>query len=388
MVIGTSLALLFIEVVRKISSDKSGKVFKMETTEKQASLTFYKFIIQSLPVAVVTVDSQLKITGFNPWAEELIGYSAEEAVGRYCGEILQGGMCHSECPLRRVLNNQHRIVRIETTVRSKWGETIPVMMNTAALLDEDGKLIGGLEAFQDTRRLKALEREKANLISMFAHDMKSPLVAIQGFVRRLLARTPDMGEEKGDKYLEIIREEASKLEFLVDDFLELSRLQTGKLKLNFSATSLDKQLLELFEAYQPRAAQAGIELRLENKEALPIIEADGDRLRRVFTNLLDNALKFAKQRGTVTIATEQTDQDVRIKIMDEGIGIDERELLYVFDPFHRGRDVGDREGFGLGLAAVKTIVEGHKGRVIVESELGKGAVFTVILPKGRINEMF
>ena len=388
MVIGTSLALLFIELVRKISSDKSGKVFKMETTEKQASLTFYKFVIQSLPVAVVTVDSQLKITGFNPWAEELTGYSAEEAVGRYCGEILQGVMCHSECPLRRVLKNQHRIVRIETTVRSKWGETIPVMMNTAALLDEDGKLIGGLEAFQDIRRLKALEREKANLISMFAHDMKSPLVAIQGFVRRLLARTPDMGEEKGDKYLEIIREEAGKLEFLVDDFLELSRLQTGTLKLNFSATSLDKQLLELFEAYQPRAAQAGIELRLENKEALPIIEADGDRLRRVFTNLLDNALKFAKQRGTVTIATEQTNQDIRIKIMDQGIGIDERELLYVFDPFHRGRDVGDREGFGLGLAAVKTIVEGHKGRVIVESELGKGAVFTVILPKGRINEMF
>jgi len=388
VVIGTSLALPLIELVRKISSDKSGKVFKMETLEKQASLTFYKFIIQSLPVAVVTVDSQLKITGFNPWAEGLTGYSAEEAVGRYCGEILRGGMCHSECPLRRVLNNQHRIVRIETTVRSKRGETIPVMMNTAALLDEDGKLIGGLEAFQDIRRLKALEREKANLISMFAHDMKSPLVAIQGFAGRLLTGTSDMGEEKRDKYLEIIREEAGKLEFLVDDFLELSRLQTGKLKLNFSATSLDKQLLELFEAYQPRAAQVGIEFRLENKEALPIIEADGDRLRRVFTNLLDNALKFAKKRGTVTIATEQTDQDVMIKIMDEGIGIDERELLYVFDPFHRGRDVDDREGFGLGLAAVKTIVEGHKGRVIVESELGKGSVFTVILPKGRINETF
>jgi PAS domain S-box-containing protein len=360
----------------------------METAEKHSDLTFYKFVIQSLPVAVVTVNSELKVTGFNPWAEGLTGYSAEEALGRYCGKILQGGMCHSECPLRQVLKNQHRIVQIETTVRSKWGETIPVRMSTAALLDEHGKLIGGLEAFQDISRLKALEREKGNLISMFAHDMKSPLVAIQGFAGRLLVRSPDLGEEKRDKYIEIIREEAGKLEFLVDDFLELSRLQTGKLKLNFSATSLDKQLLELFEAYQPRAAQAGIELRLEKKEALPIIEADADRLRRVFTNLLDNALKFAKKRGTVTIATEQTDRDVRIKIMDEGIGIDEGELLYVFDPFHRGRDVDDREGFGLGLAAVKTIVEGHKGRVIVESELGKGSVFTVILPKSRINETF
>ncbi|MEJ2365132.1 MAG: HAMP domain-containing sensor histidine kinase, partial [Deltaproteobacteria bacterium] len=205
---------------------------------------------------------------------------------------------------------------------------------------------------------------------------------------RLLARTSDLGAEKQDRYLEILREEAGKLEFLVDDFLELSRLQTGKLKLNFSATSLDKLLLELIEAYQPRGAQAGIELKLERKEALPIIEADADRLRRVFSNLLDNALKFAKEIGTVTIATEQTDRDVRIKIIDEGIGIDERELLYVFDPFHRGRDVDDREGFGLGLAAVKTIVEGHKGRVIAESELGKGSAFTVVLPKGRINETF
>ena len=152
----------------------------METAEKYSDLTFFKFVIQSLPVAVATVNSQLNITGFNPSAEGLTVYSAEEALGRYCGEILQGGMCHSECPLRRVLHNQRRIVRIETTVRGKWGETIPVRMNTAALLDEDGKLIGGLEAFQDISRLKALQREKANLISMFAHDMKSPAVAIQG----------------------------------------------------------------------------------------------------------------------------------------------------------------------------------------------------------------
>ena len=140
----------------------------METAEKHSDLTFYKFVIQSLPVAVVTVDSQLKITGFNPSAEGLTGYSAEEALGRYCGKILQGGMCHSECPLRRVLKNQHRIVQIETTVRSKWGETIPVRMSTAALLDEHGKLIGGSEAFQDISRLKALERAKGNLISPFA----------------------------------------------------------------------------------------------------------------------------------------------------------------------------------------------------------------------------
>jgi len=119
----------------------------------------------------------------------------------------------------------------------------------------------------------------------------------------------------------------------------------------------------------------------KNEEELPVIEADADRLRRVFTNLLDNALKFSKGRGTVTISTHETDKDVVIKVRDQGIGISTGDLPYIFDPFHRGQVGEETEGFGVGLAAVKTIVEGHGGQVLVESELGKGSVFTVVLPK-------
>jgi signal transduction histidine kinase len=190
-----------------------------------------------------------------------------------------------------------------------------------------------------------------------------------------------MAEEKREKYLEIIRREAGKLDHLINDFLEFSRLQTGKLSLNLGATSLDKELLELFEAYHPRASQSGIELKLENSEDLPLIEADAARLRRVLTNLLDNAFKFTVGKGTVTILTEQTDHDVSIKIMDEGRGIDAEDLHAVFEPFHRGRYAEEIGGIGLGLAVVKAIVEAHGGRVLLESELGKGSVFTVILPK-------
>jgi PAS domain S-box-containing protein len=349
-------------------------------------LAFYKFVIQSLPVAVVTVNAELKITGFNPWAEKLTGYSAKEVLGRYCGDILQGGMCHRECPLRTVLNRQDPVVRIETTIQNKMGVTIPVRMSTAALLDEEARLIGGLEAFQDISQLKALEREKANLMSMFAHDMKSPLIAIQGFVLRLLARTTDMAAEKRDNYLEIIRKEAGKLEFLINDFIEYTRLQTGTINLNLNVTSLDQELQELVEAYQPRAAKCGIELKLEFKENLPLIEADAPRLRRVFMNLLDNALKFTEGEGTVTILTQQSDYEVSVKVIDEGIGIDPREHRSVFEPFQRGKDAEKTEGFGLGLAGVKSIVEAHGGRVLMESELGKGSVFTVILPKSKNEE--
>ncbi len=348
-----------------------------------SGLTFYRFIIDSLPVAVVAVSSDLKITGFNPWAEGVTGYSAKEAMGRYCSEILQCEKCKMNCPMRTVLNRQKPIVRAETTIRNKYGETMPVRMNTAGLFDNDGKLIGGLTAFQDISYLKALEREKANIISMIAHDMKSSLVIIGGFVLRLLNKGADFAEEKQQKYLKIIKKEGNKLESLVNDFLEFSRLQTGKLKLNFSATSLDEILLELFEAYQASSLQHGLRLELKNEVALPIIDVDADRLRRVFTNLLDNALKFSKQKGAITITTQETDQDIIVRVIDEGVGIDPRDIPYIFDSFHRGQDKGKREGYGLGLAVVKAIVEGHGGRILVESELDKGSVFSVVLPKDR-----
>jgi PAS domain S-box-containing protein len=346
------------------------------------ALTLYRFIIDSLPVAVTTVDSELKITSFNPWAEKVTGYSEKQAMGRYCGDILQGAMCHTQCPVRTVLGCQHPIARVETTIQNKWGENIPVKMNTAALLDDHGKLIGAVEAFQDISDLKGLEFEKANLVSMIAHDMKSPLVTIRAALR-LLNKGPHIGEYKQKRYLQAISKESNRLLLLIKDFIEVSHLQARTLDFNFGPTSLDEQMLELLNTYVPRASQRGIEMKIESPRALPMIKADARRLRRVFTNLLDNALKFSKKQGTVTIKTQQTDQEVIVKIMDQGIGIDPKDLPHIFYPFYRGEHKRKRDGYGLGLAAVKAIVEGHGGRVLVRSELGKGSVFSVVLPKLR-----
>ena len=346
-------------------------------------LNFHRFLINSLPIAVVTVNSEFKITGFNNWAEQLTGYREKEAVGHHCGEILKGGMCNINCPLKSVIKKRQNVVRVDTTIIDRSGKIIPVQMNTAGLFDDEGRLLGGLEAFQDISRLKALEREKANLISMFAHDIKSSLTIIGGFVLRLIKRRSGLDEEKKIKYLDIMKNETGRLTFLVNDFLEFSRLETGKLKLEFSATSLDKELMELFDAYQVKAKQAGIHLKLENEAELPIIEADANRLRRVFGNLLDNALKFSKKGSTIAILTDQTQKDIIVKIKDEGVGIDPEDLPHIFEIFNRGKSTAKREGFGLGLATVKAILEAHGGRVLVKSELGKGSTFKVILPKER-----
>jgi len=139
-------------------------------------------------------------------------------------------------------------------------------------------------------------------------------------------------------------------------------------------------LLELFDVYRSLAADRGIELILRDEETLPIIEADAERLRQVFTNLLDNALKYSTEGGRVTVEMQETDEDVRVRVTDQGPGIDPDDLPYIFDPYHRGKDSGRKGGYGVGLAAVKAIVEGHGGKVLVESEMGKGSAFTVVLP--------
>jgi len=197
----------------------------------------------------------------------------------------------------------------------------------------------------------------------------------------LLKNTAYRDEIKQEKYLGIIQNETEKLDSLVSDFLAFARLQTGKLKLNFQATTLDKELMELFDAYQSKAAQSGVKLELRNEKSLPVIEADPDRMRRVFTNLLDNALKFSTKGGTITISTEETVREVLISIRDEGQGIDPEDLPFIFDIFHRGKHAVEKPGQGIGLATVKAIVEGHGGKVTVKSKLGEGSTFTVILPK-------
>ncbi|MBW1903262.1 MAG: ATP-binding protein [Deltaproteobacteria bacterium] len=141
--------------------------------------------------------------------------------------------------------------------------------------------------------------------------------------------------------------------------------------------------MELYDAYQTKAARSHINLEFQTGEALSVIEGDAKRLRRVFTNILDNAFKFSKENTKITLISEENKQASIVKIKDQGCGIDPRDLPYIFDAFHRGRDAKRYEGSGVGLAAAKTIVEAHGGRINVESELGKGSVFTVVLPKTR-----
>jgi len=275
---------------------------------------------------------------------------------------------------------------MHTSIRTKQGSRIPIRSSTAGLFDDAGQLIGGVKVFQDSTEIEAFARHRSNLILMFAHDMKSPLVAIQGFAQRMLKKRDALTPERHFAYLKIIAKEAEKLERLVSDFLDFTCVETGVLKLNLAAVNLDKELLDLMEVYQSRFTDAGITLQVAEVGKLPVIEADAYNLRRVFTNLLDNALKFSPSGTVVTIRAEEAEQEIVVQVHDQGMGIPQEDVPFIFNPFYQGWEQGKQRGYGLGLAGVDAIVKGHGGRVLVTSQMYKGSVFTIILPKKRPNK--
>ena len=213
-----------------------------------------------------------------------------------------------------------------------------------------------------------MEREKNNFISMVAHDMKSPLVAIGGLIRRLQKEQACKNDEKLQEYFRVIGDADERLEALVQEFLEYSRLESGSLKLELAETAVEDILQKTIAAYRSRAEEKKIGLFYDYHPLSPV-KADAGHLQRVFTNLLDNAVKYSDKNSEV------------IRFQDGGWGIAPEQLPYIFDAFHRAESKKKSSGHGLGLAAVKAIIQQHGGRVSVESKLGKGSIFTVQLPK-------
>ncbi|MCB2190936.1 MAG: PAS domain S-box protein [Deltaproteobacteria bacterium] len=369
-----------IETVRDVTKRKN-----MEEALR-ASAAKHRALVQSLPVGMISVDPEFKITEINSQGEKILGYKQNEVLGRPCGDVLRAEVCHGKCPIRGSLNRGEPTGPIDTTFLTKDGVRKAVRLRASGLYDLEGSLVGGVEIFQDVTELKTMERERANLVSMFAHDMKSPLVGIQGFALRLLKKGDQSTAEKQQKYLEIIRREAAQLEKIINDFLDFTRLETGNLKLNFSAVYLDKEFLELWEAFQPRFDQEEVGLSMVGTETLPVIQGDAANLRRAFTNLLDNALKYSEAGTQVRVEAEAADDTVVLRFIDQGAGITPEELPYIFDMFYRAASHGKQPGHGLGLAGVEAIVKGHGGRVIVSSEIGKGSVFSVMLPVNQPEE--
>ena len=335
------------------------------------------FILDSIPVAMVSMDANLTITSFNKRAEQLTGYTAKEAIGKPCHTILHSSRCAENCPLQTVQEGDMG-TGLEAEFINRYHEHIQVRIGTAAIEDDKGNFMGFLEVIEDISRKKSLEREKNNFLFMVAHDMKSPLIAIQGLTRRIREHHDEMSKEHLNEYLKIITKASEQLEEQVKDFLTYSLQATANIKLKIEDVTVSGLINALVKRHQPLASEKKLTITQDFSSAGQI-QADTQQLQRVFENLLDNAIKFAATAGKISISSQETDDEFIVKFKDNGPGIAAEELPFIFDAFYQS--ASGNNGHGLGLSAVKAIIREHGGRVSVKSNPGEGTTFTVRLPK-------
>ena len=345
--------------------------------------TIHDIIINNLPHGFSLVDKDGVIVEFNRAAETITGYSKGDVIGRSHMEIFHGTSDSSKCPLMQfAFNKKKSIDSLESTLKRKTGETIMLSVAIFPIYDTDGSFMGGVELFMDISARKKREREHKNLLSMFAHDMKNPVVIARGFLARLLSQKAGMVNDTQREYFETIDVELKRLHELISDFLQFSRFEAKEYVPVLSPFNLGETLTEHIENIRVEADRKNIKVSLDIPPGLPTeLPADGSMVCRVIANLLDNAIKYTDQGGTVTISLADKDDHIIVSIRDTGVGIASEHLPYIFDAFYR---VGnDSKGSGLGLFISKTIVEAHGGDIWVESMPSKGSTFSFALPKRR-----
>ena len=232
------------------------------------------------------------------------------------------------------------------------------------------------------KRVESSQQSQRDFVANVSHELKTPLTSIQGFAQAILDDTADTPEVR-KQAAQIIYNESARMHRMALDLLDLARLEAGTADLKMAAVDVGVLLRSIVEKFSPQATQAGVDLQLHVPDNLPALMADGDRLAQVFTNLVDNALKFTPANGHVTLSAKKTGAELELSVTDSGFGVESEALSRLFDRFYQvdsSRARGAGHGAGLGLAIVKEIVQAHGGKIGVRSQVGHGTTFTIQLP--------
>jgi signal transduction histidine kinase len=254
--------------------------------------------------------------------------------------------------------------------------------------DELGALAANVNRMNDEldrlyRELETTSQHKSEFLASMSHELRTPLNAIIGFSQALRERMFGELNDKQEEYLDDILSSAHHLLSLINDVLDLSKVEAGQVELEVAPFSLRSALERGVVMVKERATTNDVRLTLEADPHVDFVEADERRIRQVIFNLLSNAVKFTPEGGRVDVSSAQLNGEVHVSIADTGPGIAREDQARIFEEFQQ-TDVGakEREGTGLGLALSKRLIELHGGRLWVESELGQGSTFTFTLPTG------
>lgn len=254
----------------------------------------------------------------------------------------------------------------------------------APIIGENSSWKGTVLVFHDITELKKLEKMRKDFVANVSHELKTPITSIKGFSETLLDGASN-DEEVLETFLTIILKESERLQSLLQDLLDLSKIEETTFALNRQDFNIVNLLDEITTLLTSRSKEKAINLQFDktNLSNEIVINADFDRIKQLFINVINNAITYSPENGQVTIKLEAMEDVVNVYITDTGIGIAEREIPRIFERFYRVDKARSRDsgGTGLGLAIVKHIVEAHNGQINVKSVLGKGTTFIITLPK-------
>jgi PAS domain S-box-containing protein len=275
-------------------------------------------------------------------------------------------------------------ISYETRITTRDGAEVPVEVHAKLIKRGDEQFVYWVQ--HDLSDRLALEELRDDLMSMIVHDLRSPLANIMSSLEILRSALP-ADDEMVASLLTIALRAAGRLSRLVDSLLDLRRLEAGEIGLQRLPVALDTLLMEAVEQVQPMAASKNLNLRTVLALDLPPAAADADLLRRVVVNLLDNAIKYTPQGGSITLGTKRTGSTITVSVRDTGPGVPEGEHERIFDKFTRVQREAAPKGLGLGLAFCKLAIEAHGGRIWVDSGRGGGATFYFTLPLAATAEL-
>ncbi|MEP7188363.1 MAG: ATP-binding protein, partial [Roseiflexaceae bacterium] len=282
-------------------------------------------------------------------------------------------------PLLRSIEHGEACRAIELTVEQPDGQRVPLLVTSVPVHTEEGSLRGAVAVFQDLRLIREVERLKSDFVALVSHELRTPLTAIQGCVQTLLGGG-EADPARTHAFLQIIAEQGDRLQELIDNLLSLSQVEAGALRLRRDLVQPQPLIQGVLRQLRDRLS--GLRVQADLAPGLPPISADGRRIEQVLFNLLDNACKFSRPGGAITVRAEHSGNMVIVTVVDQGPGIPLAERERIFERFYQLEQPSTRNvgGSGLGLAICKAIVEAHGGRIWVEDAPGGGAAFSFSLP--------
>jgi len=341
-------------------------------------------ILDSMTSGILLLDLEDRILFLNPALAQRLGAEREACVGQSPEALFQSAFAATPARERPLYRAREQRGAHSREVRWTEGKrVVHLREDSSPVLDSSGNLIGRLFAYHDLSWEKTVDQMKSEFISIASHELRTPMTSIKGSVDLILGG--HFGEVSPDarELLDVAKSACDRMIRLINDILDLSKIEAGQIKLNLNLMSLADAAERSMRILGPLAMNKGIRLTLRSASDLPPVVADRDRVEQIVTNLLSNAIKFSPEKSEVRVELSSRGDWVQCSVSDDGCGIGEEDQDRIFGKFQQVGVQHREKGTGLGLAITHALVTEHRGKIWIESSLGKGSSFIFTLPAGR-----